>query len=110
MQVTGPVSDELAESVSVRGKFADGNDVASKYQGIEGRSLVYKMPTDRLGKLQVSIEYNGAHIPRSPFNVSVDSLFALEGAGGASKLHPSGGVSRHGQDTCQRDSAPRYQH
>ena len=79
VQVTGPVSDELAESVSVRGKFADGNDVASKYQGIEGRSLVYKMPTDRLGKLQVSIEYNGAHIPRSPFNVSVDSLFALEG-------------------------------
>jgi filamin len=79
LQVTGPVDDELAQDLTVTGKYTDGTETSSKYKGIEGRSLVYGVATDHLGKLQVSVQYKGESLPKSPFTVSVESLFALEG-------------------------------
>nr|WAW84879.1 filamin-like 9 [Halisarca dujardinii] len=79
VQVMGPVDDQLTQDISVSGQYADGTDTTVKYAGIEDRSLTYGVAADQLGKLSISLKYKGENIPRSPFTVNVESLFAIEG-------------------------------
>ena len=79
VDVLGPMTDNLSSSIAVVGKMEDGTEYSATVEEVANQIITYVITPKSLGKMKVSIKYDGENIKGSPRNISVLHLFHLDG-------------------------------